>query len=70
MVYLPARLLVDLHGVLGLAHVGAGRVIDIKEVAQTVNSPFRALVQHHVVLEEGGVGTTQVHDVPRLQLLP
>ena len=70
MVYLPAGLLVDLHGVLGLAHVGAGGVIDIEEFAQTVNSPFRALVEHHVVLEEGGVRTTQVHDVPRLQLLP
>ena len=70
MVYLPTRLLVDLHAVLGLAHVGAGRVIDIEEIAQTVNSPFRALVEHHVVLEEGGVRTTQVHDVPWLQLLP
>ena len=70
MIYLPASLLVDLHGVLGLAHVGAGRVIDIEEVAKTVNSSFSALVEHHMVLEEGGVSTTQVHDVPRLQLLP
>ena len=70
MVYLPAGLRVNLHGILGLAHVGAGRVIDIEEIAQTVNSPFRALVEHHVVLEEGCIGTTQVHNVPRLQLLP
>ena len=70
MIYLPAGLLVDFHAVLGFAHVRSGRVINIEEVAQTVNSPFRALVEHHVILEEGGVRTTQVHDVPRLQLLP
>lgn len=70
MIYLPAGLLVDLHTVLGLAHIGAGRVINIEEVAQTVNSPFCALVEHHMVLEEGGVRTTQVHDVAWLQLLP
>ena len=70
MVNLPAGLLVDLHAVLGLAHVGTGRVINIEKVAQTVNSPFRALVEHHMVFEERGVGATQVNYVPRLQLLP
>ena len=70
MIYLPAGLLVDFHAVLGFAHVRAGRVVDIEKVAQTVNSPFSALVEHHVVLEEGGVRTAQVHDVPWLQLLP
>ena len=58
MIYLPAGLLVDFHAVLGFAHVGAGRVINIEEVAQTVHSPFRALVEDHVVLEERSIRTT------------
>ena len=58
MIYLPTGLLVDLHGVLGLAHVWASRVINIKEVAKTVNSPLRALVEYHMILKEGGVSST------------